>query len=540
MLARKSESEKILIFTHTINQIDPYIHEWRKLVDHLNRQSAPNNKSPKRRSPVIIPLLGKKIICNCRVGHKSKKIGKSKLRKILKEFNFALFNTTTDIITFFSQFASHRKCVYDLIIQFLPHSDIIITTMGYFNHHELLLNRLKINPRDLLVIIDEAHNLHKISTLKISLDDVIFCLNHIGNHPFLTELYTLMLETRGELSDQVIENVEKWRTNYLQTLAEIQKGDIADVITDNKLFLDDRYVKLKDFAQTKLGSSVNYIMGSELVCVGLLPSQKLAIFEAATKIILQSGTILDPSNFKKLIGISTDSQSLIIPSVYENNIFKGVFLNFTTSHENRTRSSFRQVTIFITQLVRLNPRHILLMCPSYKYIELLYPYLKQKLKLPLLQETAASSAKMMISNVLKMKSQVVILGNQRGKILEGNEWVLNEHSLISSVVLVGLSYPAQSTEEKLVRRILRNELGSNFLAQYYSLHFPILSRVLQSWGRAVRSKKDKGALIILENRSLEFLTRHINTRTYANFSNLCQDVKHFFEGYPSLDTVLRM
>ena len=124
------------------------------------------------------------------------------------------------------------------------------------------------------------------------------------------------------------------------------------------------------------------------------------------------------------------------------------------------------------------------------------------------------------SAVLDAKDKTLILGNQNGKILEGNEWTRNGRSVVNTVILAGLSTKVPREEEELIFRHRAKLFNNQKVASLFANQLPLYIMAKQALGRTIRHREDRGALFILDNRVDPFLHRSLALSRFSQFDEM--------------------
>jgi DNA excision repair protein ERCC-2 len=93
----------------------------------------------------------------------------------------------------------------------------------------------------------------------------------------------------------------------------------------------------------------------------------------------------------------------------------------------------------------------------------------------------------------------LLLGVQGGSLSEGVDY---HDNLLAAVIIVGLPLSPPSVEGEALRDYYARKFGFA-KGHEYAVVYPAMNRLLQAAGRAIRSERDRAAIIILEGRLLE-------------------------------------
>src|SRR5947207_1797259 len=93
----------------------------------------------------------------------------------------------------------------------------------------------------------------------------------------------------------------------------------------------------------------------------------------------------------------------------------------------------------------------------------------------------------------------LLLGVQGGSLSEGVDY---QDNLLAAVIVVGLPLSPPSVEGEALRDYYARKFGSA-KGYDYAVVYPAINRLMQAAGRAIRSERDRAAIVLLEGRILE-------------------------------------
>ncbi len=106
------------------------------------------------------------------------------------------------------------------------------------------------------------------------------------------------------------------------------------------------------------------------------------------------------------------------------------------------------------------------------------------------------------------------------RISEGIDFPEN---ILEMVVIVGIPYPKPTARQQLMEMYYKNELGKERVYQFL-VHGPAGRKIVQAFGRMIRSSKDRGIGIILDERAHRF-------RDFINMEkskDIEEEIRNFF------------
>ena len=133
----------------------------------------------------------------------------------------------------------------------------------------------------------------------------------------------------------------------------------------------------------------------------------------------------------------------------------------------------------------------------------------------------------LITSVRSSEERLILVAPARGKISEGIEFVKNDKSLISAVMIAGLPYPPPSRSLKEIIKEYSKFWGEERAVNYMNYLQGIVT-MRQCLGRMIRSENDIGAWIILDNRinHMNIFPRAIECK---NIEKMKERLRYFYD-----------
>jgi Rad3-related DNA helicase len=447
------------------------------------------------------------------------------------------------------KFLKTQFCLSDLSYEMTKFSDIIIVTYPFLERDLInkLLKRLGLKINQLLIIVDEAHNLLEFKYRIIKKSEVTCLKKQLGSLPIINIVNSLFNTGVGKISSESIPYEERklglsFIKNYLQT--DFQRMNLS---SDNSIkSLIDKFILFIE----NVDRGQIYVYANQIIIADILPGRLLSNIRDVKKQIYQSATFFDLKLCRKLLGVKESTQVLDLisnPFTRMNNYdpirrrnpnqLRGWLTLVSTRKRGRNEYLYNKMSSIISSIHETSPRHTLVLCPSYEFMEELIQYMDCT---NFVIERRDISAKKLNREIFSLKFPSIILANQRGKIREGNEWVINGKSIVSTVVFAGLPTYVPSgnkTVENIIRSELRKKLGPDSRVNSVQFNIPLITNIIQSYGRSIRNSGDKGALVIIDRRTSAYLHKPLAMRRYRSVNKLITDLGSFFSEYPRLETI---
>lgn len=507
LLCKANASERILIFTKMLSQMDAWYRELGKINHYqqeLHKDSVP-----------LLPLVGKNHLC---------KYLSEVNRKTFQQIGCALFNCTyyrhyhfirqskkaqerfatnfcallkkeikegislSEILWTIDNKIDSLGCPYLSLRLALKTCPYIITTYPFLIQpklHQFLREQMNFDPANTTIVIDEAHNLARSTIANLSFRVIKKAQKEIGTHPIITELLKLRKVKQLQTYHP---DVEK-----LRDLEEKGKAYLQKTI-DQGYYSTSSALEIVDFLQHT--SNCYLAAGKKLELYLKNPEQILSHIKSAKQIILLSGTFRPLPDFALFLGVP-DAERISIQSEFLKKhriILTTLDPKLTSSYSLRTKERYKYYGEVIKNIIENIPGHVLVFTPNYEiaaiYANLLHTNYYEK---------PNQDISKLLSTLKATKKKEVIIAPARGKISEGIEIVRNNQSLIMGVIVAGLPYPPPTkAKQQLTKKY--TQLWGEERAKDYLFYLQTSVAIRQCLGRMIRSKNDLGAWIILDNR----------------------------------------
>lgn len=237
--------------------------------------------------------------------------------------------------------------------------------------------------------------------------------------------------------------------------------------------------------------------------------------------------------FHQLLGKSDDDSSVCLKSPFDtDNRLILVANNVSTKYVNR-ECSYEKIIKYIKLTIQAKVGNYLVFFPSYEYMNAVYNVLAKEdmdmdvyIQNPSMSEEERDSfLKLFKPNQTKSTLVFGVLG---GLFSEGID--LTNDRLIGTII-VGVGLPAISFERNIIRSYFEEK---NHMGYEYSYMYPGMNKVLQAAGRVIRTEKDRGVILLIDER----FTTPGYERLYpaewfpykvVNYNNIMSCLKEFWE-----------
>lgn len=550
LLEKRQEDERIVVVVRTINQMNPVLREWAQLQKHTDEEITILPLLGRSRLDDIKHKLGKRTIItrNSALGKRMRKKAFAKLQamnhreRLLKWINRRMLENPS-ISQFRELLSTRENSAYDSCWSILRDADIVILSYGHLKQLDRVLEH--IGPLERIhLLVDEAHNFMFDRFHGIRLPWVVVMIKMFGKHPHLQELVPHFKGLREASWDELIDNFPIKRKQLLEFFDASQDILHSD---DPKLELIPKYLMHNNVLEGVViylrEFFINYNAGSLLISgehmniASFRPWEQFTRLQQAKSLVLQSGTISPARQFIKLFGLPENTKHL---DLIEKDVrklrkdpkrFKACYASsLSSSSRYRNHHIYDRYGTAVWEIFQRSPGHVLVLCPSYMFVE----GMAIRFKNAVVKELNTSSTDELYQQIMKpTKYRKLIIGHQTGKIMEGNEWVVNGRSIVSTVVLVGLAMRVPREVDEYIQKVKAKQLQDENMASLFMHQIPLSIVAEQAYGRTRRHPEDRGALIILDDRVDPYMQKRLWLSRYTKLDNLLTDLEQFFQLTPN-------
>jgi DNA excision repair protein ERCC-2 len=226
------------------------------------------------------------------------------------------------------------------------------------------------------------------------------------------------------------------------------------------------------------------------------------VFSEVHAAILMSGTLCPPEMYADVLGVPQERRMLRIygsPFPPENRMvlaLKGVSSEWT----QRGEAMYARYAQALAELVRVTPGNVAAFFPSYKYVEEVSGRLAGKVQARNLIVESRGMTKgdreAMLDRLRARKEPILLMAVQGGSLGEGIDY---ERNLLSALVVAGVPLAPPNKEVLALRNHCIKRFGRE-KGEIYGYYGPAFNKVVQSAGRLIRSEKDRGVVVLMDER----------------------------------------
>lgn len=418
-----------------------------------------------------------------------------------------------------------KMCSYEMALALAKNARVILADYYYiFNPHiqTMILHKLDLKLEQLILIVDEGHNLprrltemlsSKLSTImlrnalieakKFNYKGIIIWLQELVR--ILQDLMEGGFENREKLIAkeefvkrvQSIVNYDDLIDEIEEAAEEIHKKQQRSYLSGIAAFLsswkgeENSYVRILNETRSKYGpvTTLNYS------CL----DPQLAAKEILSQVhsgVLMSGTLTPTFMYRDLLGIDKAIEKNYASPFPPENRLALIIPETSTKFTLRTETMYQNIAAKCSELAALIPGNVAFFFPSYELRDRIGTFFKsQKRVFWEKSEMDKEEKEHFLAEFKAGKNQGgVLLGVIAANFAEGIDL---PGDLLNGVIIVGLPLERPNLKTNKMIQYYDQKFGRGW---DYGYIFPAMNKCLQSAGRCIRSETDRGAIIFLEER----------------------------------------
>ncbi|MHA1304790.1 MAG: helicase C-terminal domain-containing protein [Candidatus Heimdallarchaeaceae archaeon] len=555
------KKEKTIIYCCRTHEQMDRIAEELKLVRQLTEISAITLRG--RKELCLNPLI-QKFAIDARnaadICSYLKKDGKCEFfknladRKLMQKTLESLHNKVVDNEELLELGELYQLCPYELSKKALLKANVIATSYQYvFNPHirDTFLNHLDKGLNDIILVIDEAHNLPatavEISSDSLSAITIENALTEAGKqnqgylYDVLEAIATVLKELSADLKkEQEISYDVKRFLKKVEQRARIQISEsvvealaqLGEMIKEEKLRKQRaplassssvaRYLNLlletadkSQFAHfISLSETKGGLRSPRMITLSLDP--RIVTKEVLDRVFLSvsaSGTLDPVEAYISLTGLDKRQVSTIsLKSPYEKeNIQTLVIQNVSTKLDFRNQQNYRTMIEVMESVINSTPKNVGVFCASYTVLEsLLENGLEKVVTKPLYIAYRGMSSKENDQLVKRFKDEAkrngaVLLSVLGGRSSEGSDYPAEQ---MHSVIIVGIPFARPNPKIKATINYLDAQFPGK--GREFGYNIPAMRRAAQAAGRPIRGLEDFATIVLLDYRfGISYYRQHL-------------------------------
>ncbi|MFQ6106954.1 MAG: ATP-dependent DNA helicase [Thermoplasmata archaeon] len=454
-------------------------------------------------------------------------------------------------------------CPYETSKLLIPSAQLVACPYVYFFDYRIrsaFLEWMGIETRDILLVVDEAHNLpeyaREMRSARLTLHSIrvamreaeefgdVKVLGSVTVKGFCSLLYDAMLSLVVEYVEEddglLPPNQLEEDLMYKLTLTSTQ----LDVLFHNLMSYGE-VIREKRKEEGKLPRSYIFSLGAflhfwismdtslyvKLVNGGdnlsiegycLDPSHVGEMVADCHASIHMSGTLEPLMEYKETLGLPECTTLARFPSPFPSENRKVFYVEDVTTRYEEIRSDEALVPRLknrVLDIVKSIPRNIVVFFPSHDMLE---EFLEIGPEIPrrLFVERRGQTQEELMETVDGFKTgSGILFAVMGGRVSEGLDFPDKE---LEVALIVGIPYPKPTAKHRALLRHCDLKFGKGW---EYAVKAPATRRLLQCIGRLIRTEEDVGVALILDRRARTFSRRIDNL---ASVEDPIKETQKFF------------
>ncbi|MGN8886474.1 ATP-dependent DNA helicase [Blautia sp. HCP28S3_G10] len=449
--------------------------------------------------------------------------------------------------TILRQAEKWKVCPFEMSLDLAVWMDGIICDYNYVFDPNACLKRFfgENNPGEYIFLIDEAHNLVDRGREMYS---AVLCKEDIENIRIKVKKYSprlgrLLNKTKKQLetleedciSWKVLDNAGALPVSLLSVQGEMDKlleEPPSQEFTDDIL---EFYFQVRDFLNIAELVDENYEVyvsygedgkfRMKLFCVN--PAANLQrCLDKGNSTVFFSATLLPLKYYRKMLSTRSENFGLYVGSPFEQKKrCLMICTDVSSKYTRRGYKEYRKIAEYIARMAWQKKGNYMVFFPSYKLMEDVYQIYQEEFAVSWVRCICQSSAmteserEEFLQEFREQEDTLLAFCVMGGVFSEGID--LMGDRLIGAAV-VGTGLPQVSAEREILKNYYDRKGEQGF---DYAYRYPGMNKVLQAAGRVIRTKEDRGTILLMDER---FCQREYRTL----FPQEWQEIK-----YCSLETV---
>ena len=455
---------------------------------------------------------------------------------------------TRENITAYAE--KHCVCPFEMGLDVTLWSDAIICDYNYVFDPNVYLRRFFANDKqnDYVFLVDEAHNLvdraREMYSAILYKDDFLEVKRLVKDKSakltrLLENCNNDLLRLKRECDEfDVLDNVDGFCMHLMSLMTEYEiflqetnfiegRDEIVGLYLEIRHFLsmyeihDDNYTIYTDYEGDRFRL--------KLQCMD--PSRNLlTCIDRGRSAVLFSATLLPINYYMEQLGGGKEDYAVYAPSSFqpENRLIM-IGNDVSTKYTRRNEQEYRRILNYIKDFTSVRTGNYMVFFPSYQLLQAIAELAGEELKGLVVQSSGMSEEEKeqfldaFVDDPVDSRIGFCVMG---GIFSEGID--LKNDRLIGAII-VGTGLPMVCNERELFRGYFDEKNNSGF---DYAYLYSGMNKVLQSAGRVIRTKEDKGAILLLDERFTQKQYYNLFPREwFPNVTVNCNTMKGVLEGF---------
>lgn len=426
------------------------------------------------------------------------------------------------------QAEKYRVCPYEMCLDISSWVDAVICDYNYVFDPNVYLRRFFSDgvKGDYLFLIDEAHNLvergRKMYSAVLCKEDFLETAKIVKEHSaklykILKKCNRMMLEYKRECDEcTVMENIAGLSLQLMNLLGEMEnflekehEEKVQKAVLEFS-FSVRHFLNMYDIADENYVIYSHYDDEQRFLITLYCVNPKRNLQECLNKgrgAVFFSGTFLPLPYYRSLFSERRDDYAICASSPFlRENLKLLVACDVSSKYTRRGVSEYEKMAEYIYELAAGKQGNYMVFFPSYRMLEDIYEIFRNKTE----ERQFEVSCILQSSNMTEQEREEFLEAFQEnsaknligfcvmgGIFSEGID--LTGERLIGAAI-VGTGLPQVGCEREILKNYYDEKAQNGFA---YAYRYPGMNKVLQAAGRVIRTKEDRGVVLLLDERFLQ-------------------------------------
>lgn len=426
------------------------------------------------------------------------------------------------------QAEKHRVCPYEMCLDISSWVDAVICDYNYVFDPNVYLRRFFGDgvKGDYLFLIDEAHNLvergRKMYSAVLCKEDFLETAKIVKEHSaklykILKKCNRLMLEYKRECDEcTVMENIAGLSLQLMNLLGEMEnflekehEEKVQKAVLEFS-FSVRHFLNMYDIADENYVIYSHYDDEQRFLITLYCVNPKRNLQECLNKgrgAVFFSGTFLPLPYYRSLFSERRDDYAICASSPFlRENLKLLVACDVSSKYTRRGVSEYEKMAEYIYELAAGKQGNYMVFFPSYRMLEDIYEIFRNKTE----ERQFEVSCILQSSNMTEQEREEFLEAFQENsaKTLIGfcvmggifSEGIDLTGERLIGAAIVGTGLPQVGCEREIFKNYYDEKAQNGFA---YAYRYPGMNKVLQAAGRVIRTKEDRGVVLLLDERFLQ-------------------------------------
>jgi DNA excision repair protein ERCC-2 len=443
-------------------------------------------------------------------------------------------------------------CPYELLLEQIKSADIVMCDYSHVFDSMIRSNifeSAKIDLSDVILIIDEAHNLPERIRNMYSMNlgvDIVELAAKEARSVADTEVDFILKDIEKEIISlgknlSLMDSMVKIDKNSLEMLRKLGKENLEKITEAGVKFMKKTrkekcaLMSIVEFLEIFLHDYENVLYLVERKNAINLTMQPLDVSEFSRKVlneassaVLMSGTLLPLNMYSDVLGVKNATLKEYNSPFPKENRLNLFVTKTTTRYTDRNEEQYNEIASVINSSVVNIPGNVIVFFPSFELLETISPKIKVARQIFKQEREQSLEEKESMLHKFKLAGNsfgAILLAVSGGTIAEGMDFP-GDHLI--GTIIVGVPFARVNPVTKELIKFYDDKFRKGW---DYAYNAPAISKAVQASGRVIRTETDKGVCVFLDTRFSEpkFRNFYPSGMTFTKTLDPQKEIVEFFK-----------